>query len=208
MDADFRKKNGLVQKMFLVKMEYNKNELFFHILGTSSHVYKIKYNTFQSIPKCSCPDSTFRKVVCKHVHFLSNKVLGEYKDIRFTIDSLHEFYTQTLEKLPHLNGLYSKDIEKEYNKVIKASQDVLGKKIPSEKEPRNTECCICLENLQSTFSENTPIIVCKTCENGLHKVCWDTWSKFTRNNTCTFCRTINEKEKLASFTDCVGNLKL
>ena len=203
-NIDERKKSGLTQKMFLVKMEYidKSDELLFHVLGNSSHVYKIKYNTKFYYPKCSCPDSTFRKVTCKHIHFLSNKVLGKYYNTKFTPESLFEFYNKTKQKLPHLS-FYSKDIENQYNQVLDESNDILDK-------PRNKDCCICIEDFTDLELKDIKqfIIICKVCLNGIHKICYDKWKKFSKNATCTSCRAKKQQLENEKFTDCVGNLKI
>lgn len=211
-DQEFRKQNGLTQRIYLVKMELTKGpaqELVFHVLGTSSTVYKIKYSTKVPFPKCSCPDSTFRKQTCKHIHFLSNKVLFNYYNKKFTIDELKALYQDTLKRLPHLDHIYDKDIEQQYNQVLDESAGILHE----IDKPRNADedCCICMEPFTKNEVENHVkfIVSCKVCKNGIHKECWTRWNKHSHGK-CPYCRAKNsaKKHNEGSHTDCVGNLRI
>ena len=174
---DQRKINASRQRIFLVKMEYTTKEIVFHVLGTTNHLYKVKYNLHKW--NCSCPDAVFRKhITCKHTYFMQNIIL---KESLSDLTTLSDLCTCLLLKFPHLDNIDIVDDEKQV-------QDI---------SQRNQECCICIEELESNVS------VCSHCLNGVHKTCWEKYTGYTKKKNCPYCRNIMKVD--LKLQDCLGN---
>lgn len=132
-----RLSNALNQRIYLVKIEYVSgcSQLIFHVLGTKNYIYKVVYST-SMYPKCSCPDSIYRKVTCKHIFFIQEKVLN--KSVKSKSNNLEDMYNNIIKLLPHLK-VYSKSIDVEYTKYLNVSEKI------ENVQSRNDECCICFE---------------------------------------------------------------
>jgi hypothetical protein len=197
MVAD-RRENALSQLMYLVKMEKTQNDLTFNVLGTSSTIYKVKM-TIGKVPKCSCPDSVFRKVVCKHMYFVCIKVL--LKDETFQLeykDSIKETFDIVTLRLPHLGNLVlDPKLGKEFTILESQSKELT--------ELKNDECCICLESLLDTPGE---LLVCIICCCGIHNTCWKKWKVANKHGTCVYCRSKIKEHSTSDIFDCLGNLKI
>lgn len=199
---DFRRQNGLTHRLFLVKMEKivkdNMKSLCFHVIGTNNSVYKVTI----SIDKlsCSCPDHCFRKKICKHIHFVCEKV-AKIKVDNLTINDIDYLENFILSKLGHLSPY-----EDVYEKFL--DKDIINE-IATENICRNSECIICLEDFDPTHT--TSLTNCQNCNNSIHSVCWKNWISINPRNLCVFCRcklTDKRVKLMDSGKDQLGNLKV
>ncbi len=204
---DFRKRNALTQSIFLVRLETDATKLTFHILGTSKRVYKVVFEKDRE-PKCGCPDQCVRKVMCKHIHFVCEKILKIKPEFWHTIEDIASVVAAVNSRLPHLGHSHviadEADQEK-YNQKLEESRqkykrDMKDKKaeefvskflqVPEEKfYVRNEECCICLCNIEPE-STSKDVMVCKMCLNGVHQQCWSRWGTVNGSSKCVYCRTL------------------
>jgi hypothetical protein len=196
-----RRERGLTQNIFLVKLDVEANSLIFHVLGTSRHVYKVTCAKAREL-KCSCPDHSIRKRTCKHMYFVCEKVLQIPPFDWPIIDDVAKIGKSVVSRLPNLHVFADDSDTKWYNEIISGEKQSSGK--PEEKQVdtnktsiRNDECCVCLCDIDSEASRED-IMVCSTCNNGIHAVCWNKWSQVNGNNRCVYCRTKVEKKKGAN----------
>lgn len=207
---DFRKVNALTQSIYLVRFEIlpekskQPKKLLFHILGNSQRVYKVHFPKGQPI-KCSCPDHCMRKVNCKHIFFVTTKILKIEPEEWILVTDIDNVANKVGDLLPHLTDIQvSENVSSQYVKFI------TGKHQETDDSEvtiiiRNTDCCICLcdidledENGKLTVKNKNDVVVCSTCRNGIHVICWDKWSSINGSRTCVYCRsTIKDKSNLS-----------
>lgn len=127
----------------------------------------------------------FRKQLCKHAHFICERIMKiqaiKWINSGITIDSVNEYITR------NLSHLISNTLSTEYKETLNTTIDM--KKKPHEKEivARNiaSDCAICLEELKNQ------IVICSSCLNGIHDICWKKWKSIkNRNTTCIYCRKL------------------
>jgi hypothetical protein len=189
---DDRRRRGLTQRIYLVKLDTFNTKLVFHVLGASRHVYQISCAK-NRVPKCSCPDSTVKRNTCKHIFFVCEKVMGIPPYEWMHVQNITEMTNQVLWSLPHLGVMVDESRSRRYDEIL---QKRTGKENSSKSNEssnsaqlviRNEECCVCLSPIEATSKE---ITVCETCMNGIHDICWEKWSQVNQNGNCVYCRTI------------------
>lgn len=189
-----RRTRGLTENIYLVKFESDNNNLIFHVLGSSKYVYNIIFKIGMK-PTCSCPDHKIRKKICKHIFFVAEKVMHfDVEEWSQTTD-IQSAKHLVLSLLPHLadenitaNSYYTKQYENitqniSSNKSSNTSSNTSSNKI----EIRNDDCCICLCPIDTNNPKN--LIICNTCKNGIHNICWEKWNHVNANKKCVYCRT-------------------
>jgi hypothetical protein len=195
-DDAWRRHSGLTQRIHLIQIDDFCTDVKFHVLGTTNRVYNVQFNTV--VFKCSCPDYVFRKMNCKHIYFIMERVI---KNINF--DSISDLYAKLLLCLPHLdqNFVAGEDLQEEYHKVIDQGYQRSDKKV--KLVHRNNDCCICLEDI------NGDLFTCKVCLNAVHVSCWDIWKRHKQAN-CVYCRqkVFKETNNNTKSTDLLGNIQL
>ena len=193
-----RRERGLTQSIYLVKLDIFKKSLVFHVLGTSQRVYKVTCSK-ETAPKCSCPDHCTRKSICKHIYFVCERVMNITPTDWMLIPDISPVADKVLQRLPHLHVTASDAIIKKYEQHLQQE----GKKKKGEQNVtpvtpsitvRNSECCICLEDIPSDM-QSTNIMVCFTCNNGIHSICWNKWKQVNKGDRCVYCRSKVENAK-------------
>lgn len=190
-ERDGRRYRGLTESIYLVKLEHVNNVLVFHVLGSSHVVYKVTCKKGQA-PKCTCPDHKFRKAVCKHIVFVCERVTNVKPLMWEEIDSVEKIWKDVTARLPNLH-VTDEYYTSRYAEILQNQQ--IDKKQPTEKEVsiRNDDCCVCLSELSSESTRD--VIVCSTCHNGIHAVCWKKWKQVNDSNRCVYCRTVITSSK-------------
>lgn len=187
-----RKERGLTQRIYLVKLDIEDKCLTFHVLGTSRHVYKVVCAESLA-PKCSCPDHRMRKGTCKHIFFVCEKVLQIAPDEWSKTNQIDKIVENVVNRLPNLQVFADDYYTKKYHEHITGEKIVSVSEEPTDFFIRNDECSVCLCEIQTKASKD--VMVCSTCKNGIHSLCWDKWSQVNGNNKCVYCRTIVENKK-------------
>lgn len=160
MLQNFRRNSGLTQRIYLVKLRIDEEEdsYIFDVLGTSSKLYEVTISETKTV--CTCPDHVYRKIFCKHMYFLTERVISlEVMQLRLT--NIAQFKEQLLQKLGHLQG------------------NEIGS------ETRNDTCVICFED----FIVSDVLQTCYICKNSLHGECWERYCGSGRSQNCVYCRT-------------------
>ena len=218
MACERRKESALTQRIFLVGFENEEGtttrNLIFHVLGSSNHIYKVFFPE-KDKPSCSCPDHVTRKVYCKHIYFISLKVLLIDPDewLSRPEKCLDKVSSVVKNSLPFSNVTADKSVTDMYQPLYmkNGKGDVTNEVNHGEERKqesiyiRNEDCCVCLGEIQSTTpsKENVPcgqtiprlvsneedVLVCVTCSNGLHIECWRKWASVNKSETCVYCRS-------------------
>jgi len=153
-----RRVNGSSQKIYLLTANViDEKHSVFTVEGTTGNIYTI--NCSKRL-ECDCPDHKIRRVACKHMYFIIDRVL------KLKIDKLN------YKLVPNLNELINQiHINKEHN-------DDDNDNVINE---RNDDCCIiCYDPLETTLFK------CNNCKHVLHDNCMKIWTK--NNKNCPFCR--------------------
>jgi hypothetical protein len=189
-----RFRRAMTENIFLVKFEFNENSLFFHILGSSKVVYKITFSVHDS-PQCTCPDYKLRKRTCKHIYFVSGKVLHINRSEWINVADINIVANDILSRFSHLASehvIANNEIMKKYENKLKryTAQQCHGDEDSTKINIRNTECCVCLSEFIDLDDPNQKqkIIICYTCQNGIHKLCWNKWEQVNKKGLCVYCR--------------------
>ena len=181
-----RRERGLTQNIYLVKLDVNPESLVFHILGTSHHVYKVVCEKKKD-PKCTCPDFTIRKHTCKHIYFVCEKVIQIPPFDWSIIENVPKVGHEVLSRLPNLHVVADDYYTKKYNTYLQGKGDDLDD--TKTLTIRNTECCVCLCDIDIAGKASKDVMVCPTCKNGIHSICWNKWKQVNRDGRCVYCRT-------------------
>lgn len=179
-----RRERGLTENIYLVKLDKNEDSLTFHVLGTSNHVYTVLLKR-DTAPKCSCPDHKIRKRNCKHIYFVCERIVDTEPHSWIRANDISAVQKGVLQRLPHLHLNASEGLIKRYEKIIKGGVKKNDKKDPVEEPLRNTECCVCLDEI-----ERKNAVVCSECNNGVHGKCWERWKHVHKGTACVYCRTV------------------
>jgi hypothetical protein len=146
------------QKMYLLGT--NKLEdlnWVFDVQGSTGKNYKI--NIQENKSTCTCIDFKLRKNTCKHIMFISTRVLKQNDIAVKMTKSLSESLENIVEKYKNVVESVSEQIHKE------------------------DTCVICYEDYQSTDKCD----FCEICKNGFHCKCMEIWLK--QQNNCPLCRS-------------------
>lgn len=139
------------QKMYLL----GTNKLgplnwLFEVQGSTGKNYNI--NMDENMSTCTCIDFKLRKNTCKHIMFISTRVLKQN-------DIVVKMSTEVSESLNELIEKY-KNIDKDTVEVHKEDA-----------------CVICYEDYSSTDKCD----FCTVCKNGFHCKCMEIWLKQQNN---------------------------
>ena len=194
-----RRERGLTENIYLVKLDISETFLVFHALGTSHHVYKVTCPKGK-VPHCTCPDHKIRKRTCKHMYFVCEKVIQVNPIDWEIIEDLNEIANKVVNRLPNLHVIADDYYTKMYNAYLRSGktegEDIADDENDDDVQIRNDECCVCLDDIDKKAPKD--VMVCSTCKNGIHSMCWKKWSQVNGKNKCVYCRTkIEEKGKYA-----------
>jgi hypothetical protein len=192
--SDFRKERGKTQPIYLIRLEIDEKEdenmIVFHVLGTTKRVYKV-YMVPRHEPRCTCPDHTVRKTVCKHMYFIGEKIVKLDPTAWVTVENFEEIIPR-VKHFPQ-NVVASKYYTDVYNQFMdgKPIEDVEESKL----ERRNMECSVCLCDFEDTDEERKDTLICHVCRNGIHSECWNRWRSVNGSEKCVYCRSKIEKHE-------------
>lgn len=155
-----RKQRAQTQRMFLLDANRKSEQLWeFDIQGSRGIPYKIVMHTRGA--SCTCPDNSRSQGRCKHVFFISLRVLGEDRASLMMTKSMDDRLSNLL--LPN-------------DKQDDASTG------EDTQQLKNKSCPICFDE----FDSKEPVEVCHTCHHAAHKICITIWVK--QKPTCPLCR--------------------
>jgi hypothetical protein len=162
-------------------------EVKFDVLGASKTVYQVTYPSHGPL-KCTCPDHVIRENQCKHIFFITEKVLRR-NDIKQT--SWEEKREDMAKRLAHLIKHGREDGESDVladEDVVNRYREILTGASVDEREHRNFECGVCLTDFTDG---DTGLHVCATCLNAVHNLCWSMWSRNggSGRRSCVYCRS-------------------
>jgi hypothetical protein len=180
-----RLERALSERIYLLKAKTEKVKSKTHwefcIKAQSDRIYKIELNPFKF--RCSCPDNTRNRRVCKHIMFIMVRVSGlsandvgqlESNEGKMTFsfyDTVHKAVNEKLKFL--LNPELQEGQEKQE----------ATKEIPEDK--LNEPCPICYEDL----TKEEKLMDCFTCHHWFHQECMDIWLKRAPELNCPYCRS-------------------
>lgn len=166
-------------------MEFFPTNILFHVLGTSSKVYKVIFQDDKTI-SCSCADFTYRKKTCKHCFFIMDKII-----------------INTNVPLKMIIRNISLTSRMNIDESLKHHYEDLLQQLPDRSSARNTDCCVCLELL-----DVSPMI-CSVCKNGIHEECYKKWVS-VNSKLCVYCRSkfVQSKNSSEKKVDDLGNVIL
>lgn len=158
-----RYERALKQRLLLVDSNVRNTSTYnvnYGILGSTGKRYNIDVaNTV----RCSCPDFTYRKQICKHIIFLWTKVWKRHFDgltypIRTTLEERHQYH------------------------LVAAGSDAT---LHTEQKPVEDDCCcICLEDI----CQDDVLIWCKHCGKNIHTICYNRYVAHSPSTRCPLCR--------------------
>lgn len=155
----------------------------FTVMGATGNIYTTQID---HLPTCTCPDFSRRGGPCKHLLFVTLRVLNlPSTDLCIVQQAL------LTEELQHVLA----NLESRVNPFVVAEEAVRsawkqrgGGGNATPVKPRNlddgSECAICFDPLTSDAA------CCVQCHNGLHKECWQAMLKHKKSSTvpCPYCR--------------------
>jgi hypothetical protein len=178
-DARVRRERGMTQPIFMMDFHVEEDCVKFDVLGTSKVVYEVVYPSHGKV-KCSCPDHVIHCNTCKHIFFITEKLLRVPTDQDWT--ATRDRIAKRLSHLGNGNGGEAdvladrRDVER-YQEILAADAQA-----PAH---RNPECGICLTD----FADEKGLLhVCGTCLNAVHEVCWRKWCGAKAARKCAYCR--------------------
>lgn len=157
-----RRERGLNERILLLETVVTENEISNDILSQTNSIYNIIIDRNTLSVRCNCMDFINRKKTCKHIYWLGQKKLGEVNPYNWSFLLLDHF--------------------------IKNNRSDISDTLHKTKRGRNEECMICLENIDY---DNEYTFICeKSCKNSTHLVCWNRYTRISKNFNCVMCRTI------------------
>lgn len=160
-----RARRALTQRLILVGSETSR----FEVLGSTGNHYFVD---IEKRPRCTCPDNRFRHARCKHIYFVLRRVLSCDDPAVYDAECWDdETLRALLDRAPVTD--FSKHTVQVDNGVER--RHYLG-----------TECCICMEKMQSSES----LLWCsRRCGYSFHAVCHRRWSAHNDSEViCPLCR--------------------
>lgn len=150
--------------MFLLGSENTRElEWVFSVEGSTGSAYSVLINDQKAT--CTCFDFKRRKVACKHIMFISTRVL----------------------KRADVSVLMTSEISALLSAVVEAAGDQVAPQGPGGQDSCGT-CVICYEDYNYTAAEAAVALdFCLVCRNGFHGGCLRVW--FKRQKNCPLCRT-------------------
>ncbi len=151
----------LKNKVFVVNANMiSHNNWEFDIQEINGKIYHIVVN---NNIECNCNNFTEKKLICKHIYFIINKILkNKVNESNITI-----FFFKLKVDLNVFNNPKLSNVIKYKNEMDK-------------------DCAICLNN----FINNEIINYCKICKNLYHENCINIWLRTGTKCDCPLCRNI------------------
>ncbi len=157
-------------------------------MGATGNIYT---TTIDHIPTCTCPDFQRRGGPCKHLLFVTLRVLNlNHTDMCVIQQAL------LTEELKHVLGNMETRVLQAPRVVVadEAVRSVWKQRAGASSssttpvKPRNVdegaECGICFDPLTNDS------VCCVQCQNGLHQACWNALLKHKKSSNvpCPYCR--------------------
>uniref|UniRef100_A0A7S2URR6 Anaphase-promoting complex subunit 11 n=1 Tax=Attheya septentrionalis TaxID=420275 RepID=A0A7S2URR6_9STRA len=175
------------------------------VLGSTGNVYRV---TLSKLPSCDCPDfSSGRSPLCKHILFVSLKVVGlppshdyVYQSALLTSE-LHDMFQRLQARTSSFlrdstntaNVVANAQVQEQYNATLNNGKGIGNeeeKKMATRKDlAENPDCPICFEVL----SEREKLTFCGgACGTNFHSDCMRMWASQSlpqqHQVTCPACR--------------------
>ena len=170
----------------------------FTVLGSTGNVYTV---TLGHVPSCNCPDHRKRQDLCKHILFVSLKVIG--------LSSSDPLSYQKAYVTSELETLFEKLRHRRVGGTVLANEQVraavTGEPMPTETDSDHhdddptsharrrslddgdADCPICYDTLQDCPASQ--LTFCRsTCGANFHADCIQKWLSQGRNKGCPTCR--------------------
>ena len=174
MNTYQRKERGVTQKIFLIEVIQEKNQILreYVVMGITGNVYNV---TISNEPSCTCPDYTQRHNRCKHIYFILLRVMkitDPDKD-KYSDDDLTNMFLNIPEitKALCVDGkIRDKYIASSSKKSVTIKNDDL--------------CPMCLDDIENGDEYD----YCKNgCGKCIHKICFESWCK-NHPVACLICK--------------------
>ena len=184
--ADERVERALSQRLFLVDLQdVDVNGFWrFMVLGSTELVYKL---TFRRLWSCSCPDFSRRRLPCKHIYFVLNRVLGLDRDLL-----LHHHALGTGLVADLCRGAVAAAAGLASDSLAPALAPAAVAQRPIDKDD---SCAICFESIDGhpgedpgADAEKDALSFCsQSCGKSVHTACFLKWVS-VKGKTCVYCR--------------------
>ena len=168
-----RKERSISEKLKITSLNTLPESIQVGVLGSSLKPYTVTF--IENHSKCSCPDFTYRNVVCKHIYFVIN--LAKNIDIG------------GIDKLEHIDERIM-IIRENLLKVVEEKKN-LGGGCNSVIIDRDECCSICMTEFQGKIGK------CTECSHVFHIECLNGWWNLSSNiwtnnqGKCPYCRSDN-----------------
>lgn len=193
-----RLKRARTQRLYIIEqVQPCADIILFRVMGSTGNLYDVE---LRSVPNrkwsCQCPDYQNYKSHCKHIYFVTERVLGLVPIASQTIPLTH--WTAAIFRLgcqhpadstavaPELYQQRYYLLDKTFNQDLDDAKD--ESKLPVSQRPWiGEECAICMETMNEG---GEAIIYCtKICGKSIHHKCFDMWARHQPEKiTCPFCR--------------------
>jgi hypothetical protein len=182
------------QRLYLISKEkINEGTYKLTVLGSTGNVYEV---TLGHVPSCTCPDYQRKQDLCKHILFVSLKVLG------LSVDNPLVYQKALVTE--ELDDVFWQLENRRTGGVVDANQQVKaavaqmrGQEVPESPSPiqrkqlddDNRDCPICFDQMEGP--EGT--VYCRsTCGTNFHADCIRRWlgqhHQSRGEQTCPACR--------------------
>jgi hypothetical protein len=203
-NMNVRRIRGLTEAIYLIHVDLfeESKTANFHIVGNTKRIYNVIITAPQSGITCSCMDWVLHHAPCKHVYFVTDKLLKIPLDTNekelYDFDLLQSVvYT----RVSGSSNLASDDAIDKYRKQFIGDVEDEDEEEKTETTPikaRNDECGVCYDDISQ---QGVAIMICNVCRNGIHLACWKHWSSVSKKNTCIYCKRqyVNPEDKTTDF---------
>ena len=142
-DERARRERAMTQPIFMIEFHLEDQAVRFDVLGTSKTVYQVTYPSSGAL-KCTCPDHVIHGNHCKHIFFITERVLQKRFGDHLTWEERRRNIAKRLAHLSARDGnhngsdvLADQDIVDRYREILSAGDT----DVPQH---RNPECGVCL----------------------------------------------------------------
>lgn len=164
------------ENLFIWDYKFVNSKIEFNVQGSKGTLYKIQFNE-SGESSCNCPDIFS---LCKHKMLIMLNIFKIEEDLFYCVDD--NFLKSVCFRIKEFKNQMIQNF-----KIIENGKDEISStvKIENKLKPRNIDeqCFICFE----PFKEFHKYFTCKTCNNAIHLVCWETWKK--KKSECPLCRS-------------------
>ena len=188
MSLNIKRVRGLTHPIYLIHVDlFEQTECAdFHIVGTTKRIYHVIIRCSDKSISCTCIDYLRFKEPCKHVYFVTDKILSlDLNTLKeenlYDYDSLQD---AIYARVTGSSNLASEEAITTYLEHI-GIQDKLQTDIQDVQKPRNEECGVCFDTI---IGDGIAVMICTVCINGIHEACWRHWSSVSNKNTCIYCK--------------------